>query len=215
MGKPVLGYWDIRGYVNQIRLLLQYLGVDYEDKQYGFGSGPEPSRESFFSEKFTLGLDFPNVPYWIDDKIKLTESKAILKYVARTRGPETVPDNAEDQAAADQVEGVATDVRYSLVKVAYDMMPEDSLEAEVEKKLEYLDKFLSNRKWIVGDKITYVDFFLYEVLAQFQKYKKDFLKPYPALENYVNAFESLPQMKEYVKSISQLKCYTPFAKLQF
>ncbi|CAG7834956.1 unnamed protein product [Allacma fusca] len=232
MGKPVLGYWDIRGYAQQARLLLQYLGVDYENKLYGFGSGPEPSDEAWTSEKFTLGLDFPNawtsekftlgldfpnVPYWIDDKIKLTESKAILKYIAQTRGPETVPDNAEDQAVADQVEGVANDLQRALVNLAYSKtgIPETPLEEALAKKFEYLEKFLSNRKWIVGDKLIYVDFFLYEVLYQFQKFNKEFLKPYPALQNYVQAFESLPQLTEHVKANSDYVSYSPWATLQF
>jgi glutathione S-transferase len=217
MGKPVLGYWDIRGLAQTTRLLLQYLGVDYVDKRYSHGSGPTPSDAEWLAEKFTLGLDFPNVPYWIDDKIKLTESAAILKYVAKTRGPETVPDNAEDQAVADMIEGVAGDVQLALVNVAYSKtgIPDSPLEVELAKKFEYLEKFLSNRKWVVGDKITYVDFILYEVLFEFLRYNKDFLKPYPALENYVNAFESLPQLTEYIKTSSHLICYSAYATLQF
>jgi len=216
MEKPVLGYWDIRGLAQHVRLLLQYLGVDYEDKRYKYGSGPKPEEE-WLAEKFTLGLDFPNVPYWIDDKIKLTESVAILKYVAKTRGPETVPDNAEDQAVADMVQGVAGDVQNCLVAVAYSKtgIPESPLEVTQAKKLEYLDKFLSNRKWVVGEKITYVDFFLYEVLFEFQRYNKEFLKPYPALANFVKAFESLPELTEYIKSSSHLLCYSIYATLQF
>ncbi|CAG7726509.1 unnamed protein product [Allacma fusca] len=217
MGKPILGYWDIRGLAQPIRLLLQYLGVDYENKLYGFSSGPGPEDESWTSEKFTLGLDFPNIPYWIDDKIKLTESKAILKYLAKTKGPATVPDNVEDQAIADQVEGLANDVQTALQDLTYSQtgIPETPLEVALAKKFEYVETFLSKRKWVVGDKITYVDFYLYEVLFQFQKFNKNFLKPYPALQNYVQAFENLPQLKEYVKANSSYVCYSPSATLQY
>ena len=34
-------------------------------------------------EKFTLGLEFPNLPYWIEGDLKLTQSVAILRHVAR------------------------------------------------------------------------------------------------------------------------------------
>lgn len=41
--------------------MLKYAGVDFEDKLYGFGSGPEPTLDSWAADKFNLGLDFPNV----------------------------------------------------------------------------------------------------------------------------------------------------------
>lgn len=42
-----------------IRLLLAYTGTDYEDKRYNLG--PNFDRSEWLNEKFTLGLDFPNV----------------------------------------------------------------------------------------------------------------------------------------------------------
>jgi glutathione S-transferase len=41
-------------------------------------------------EKFTLGLDFPNLPYIIDAEkdVKLTQSMAIMRYVAGEIAPE-------------------------------------------------------------------------------------------------------------------------------
>jgi glutathione S-transferase len=41
------------------------------------------SRETWFKEKETLGLDFPNLPYFVDtDGYVLTESLAIHEYIA-------------------------------------------------------------------------------------------------------------------------------------
>lgn len=39
--KPVLGYWKIRGLAAPIRYLLEYLKVEYEDKQYELTDAPE------------------------------------------------------------------------------------------------------------------------------------------------------------------------------
>jgi len=44
---------------------------------------PYNSTAAWFDQKFNIGLDFPNLPYLIDGDVKLTESKAILKYAAR------------------------------------------------------------------------------------------------------------------------------------
>ena len=33
-----------------------------------------------------VSLDFPNLPYWIDGNVKLTQSSAILRHLARKNG---------------------------------------------------------------------------------------------------------------------------------
>jgi len=40
--------------------MLAYIGIDYEEKLYPAGGPPETSLE-WFSEKYSLGLQFPNV----------------------------------------------------------------------------------------------------------------------------------------------------------
>ena len=52
---PVLGYWKIRGLAQPIRLMLGYADVEFEDKMYEQGDGPEFSRDAWLKEKFTLG----------------------------------------------------------------------------------------------------------------------------------------------------------------
>uniref|UniRef100_A0A4X1UTN1 glutathione transferase n=1 Tax=Sus scrofa TaxID=9823 RepID=A0A4X1UTN1_PIG len=44
---------------------------------------PDYDRGQWLSDKFKLGLDFPNLPYLIDGAHKLTQSNAILRYIAR------------------------------------------------------------------------------------------------------------------------------------
>ena len=47
------------------------------------GGPPEFDREAWLIEKFRIGLDFPNLPYFIDGDVKVTESKSIMKYIAK------------------------------------------------------------------------------------------------------------------------------------
>jgi len=217
MSKPVLGYWDIRGFAEQIRLLLRYLEVDFEDKQYPFGPAPDFHRDSWLSEKFSLGLDFPNLPYWIEGDFKVSESKAILKYVAAKYGKNMVPEDAKEVAVAEMVMGHLNDVQRALVNLAYGRTgPIDGpLEDALAKPLELLVNFLGSKKWVLGDNLTYVDFFMYEVLKQLVKYKAGFLSAQPGLEGYLKRFEELPQLKDYIVSIDKLVCYSPYATLQF
>ncbi|XP_032129571.1 glutathione S-transferase Mu 1, partial [Sapajus apella] len=79
----ILGYWDIRGLAHAIRLLLEYTDSSYEEKKYTMGDAPDYDRSQWLKEKFKLGLDFPNLPYLIDGAHKITQSNAILRYIAR------------------------------------------------------------------------------------------------------------------------------------
>ena len=42
--------------------------------------------DEWAKDKFNLGLDFPNMPYYIDGDVKLTQSMAVLRYLARKHG---------------------------------------------------------------------------------------------------------------------------------
>ncbi|GIX96614.1 glutathione S-transferase class-mu 26 kDa isozyme 51 [Caerostris darwini] len=76
MTKPILGYWDIRGIAEPIRFLLHYKQIDFVDKRYAFGT------DDWQNDKLALGLDFPNLPYFIDGDVKLTQSITIMRYLA-------------------------------------------------------------------------------------------------------------------------------------
>ena len=85
--KVTLGYWSIRaghrGHVN--RHLLAYAGVDFEDKRYDFKDNAAEWKEK---DKKNLGIEFPNLPYIIDGDFKLTESKAVTRYICERWKPE-------------------------------------------------------------------------------------------------------------------------------
>ena len=87
--KPILlGYWKIRGLAHPIRYLLEYCEHPYQDVMYEQGDAPNFSVECWTSVKNTLGLDFPSIPYLIDQEVKLTDVYAIMIYVATAYAPE-------------------------------------------------------------------------------------------------------------------------------
>ena len=67
-----LGYWGCRGRGASIRNLLRYAGADYKEDIYSL-EGPPYNWEAWFGKKFTMGMDFPNLPYLIDGEVKLTQ----------------------------------------------------------------------------------------------------------------------------------------------
>ncbi|XP_074971374.1 glutathione S-transferase 2 isoform X2 [Phalacrocorax aristotelis] len=112
-----LGYWDIRGLAHAIRLLLEYTETPYEERQYRPGPAPDFDPSDWTNEKEKLGLDFPNLPYLIDGPTKLTQSNAILRYIARKHnmGGET----EEEMLRVDMLENQIMDLRMSFVRLCY------------------------------------------------------------------------------------------------
>jgi len=97
-GKPVIGYWKIRGLGSNLRYQLKYSGVEYDLVEYQQGPAPDFSRATWLDKKFTLDLPFPNLPYIIHGDFKLTETMAIHKYFAEMYDQSLLGKNAADKA---------------------------------------------------------------------------------------------------------------------
>jgi len=207
MGKPTLAYWDIRGYGQPLRFLLAHLGVDYTDKIY-----KEDKRQEYFDEKFNLGLDFPNLPYWIDSEAKLTEKWAIGKYLSQKYDTSLLPEQSKVYKA-EMLQGVIEDLWNLLAGAAYYAGQEQTEEfKEISpKKLAQVEKFIG--KFALDDQLTYVDFFLYEMLYHYQRHDPQVFKDYPILQNYLKNFESLPKISSYISNNKEVVNWTAFSNL--
>lgn len=205
MSKPVLAYWDIRCLAESIRLMLRYLEVDFEDKCYPTGDAPDYARPEWKRDKISLGFDFPNLPYWIDGDVKLTESWAITKYIARTN-KSLYPQNDREEMLCDMLHGVIEDFRYKFINMCYSSNKE-IFEKAKEKylpnliaDLDKLETFLRNKLWLTGNNLLYVDFVFCETLDQIRLFKPDFLDSHHIIKKYLENFDNLKKVAEYRSS---------------
>jgi len=203
-----LGYYKLRGLAHYIRTMLEYTGEEYTEKMYGIGSPPDYDRAEWMDEKFKLGLDFPNLPYWIDGDIKITQSTAILKHIARKHN--LIANKTEDEIIkSDMLESEAVDIRTNFSKICYnpdfEKVKVDFIEKVVPSKLEQHSKFLGNNKWFFGDRITYVDFFLYECYACVKALAPSAFEKFENLVQFMARFEDLEPIKKYMKSDRYIK----------
>ena len=202
VGKVKLGYWRTRGLAQQIRLLLEYTNTPYEDIRYEQGEAPICDRSYWMSIKFTLGLDFPNLPYYMDGDYKLTQSDAIMRYIADKNG--MVGKNAEERGFISMIENVLYDWHTDYWAVTYDknyadLIP-DYLTKMESKYVEPILKLLSKSSWLVGDELTYVDFIFYELIDSNFLLIPSLREKYPTLVAYADKFEQLPAIKAYMSS---------------
>lgn len=204
--KPILGYWDIRGLATPIRLLLHHAQVEYEEKLYKCGPPPDFDRSDWLNDKFKLGLDFPNLPYYIDSDVKLTQSGAIMQYLARKHG--LAGKNAVDQSRCLLLAEQIYDYRMAYGRVAYSpdyVKLKDDYAKSLPDKIKSLSDFLGEGKYVAGDYVTYADFILFEYLEAQMGFDKDVLKNFPVLENYRKRILELDSVDKYFKSPGAIK----------
>ncbi|NXW76511.1 GSTM2 transferase, partial [Hirundo rustica] len=223
-----LGYWDIRGLAHAIRLLLEYTETPYQERRYRCGPAPDYDTSDWTNEKEKLGLDFPNLPYLIDGTTKLTQSNAILRYIARKHnmcecggvpapggGPRgfvggglTPPrpsggETEEEKQRVDLLENQLMDLRMNFARLCYNPDFEKLKPAYLEqlpKKLQELSRFLGSRPWFAGQKLTFVDFLAYDVLDQQRMFVPECPELKGNLAQFLQRFEALDKVSAYMRS---------------
>ncbi|XP_006899383.1 PREDICTED: glutathione S-transferase Mu 1-like isoform X1 [Elephantulus edwardii] len=149
----ILGYWNLRGLAHTIRLLLEYTDSKYEEKKYTMGDAPDYDRSQWLNEKFKLGLDFPNLPYLVDGPHKITQSNAILRYIARKHN--LCGETEEEKIRVDILENQAMDSRMSLIQLCYnpdfEKLKPQYLK-ELPDKIKPYSDCLGKRPWFAGNK---------------------------------------------------------------
>jgi len=204
--KAILGYWKIRGLAQAIRLLLEYTKTPYEEALY-----EGDKRQQWMEVKPKLGLTFPNLPYYIDGKFKLTESNAILHYIGAKH--KLCGSTIEESAMIDMILGHAYDWRQSVSRLVYNPANKSNFEElkanffkdEYSRYLQDFEDFIGNKKFIMGENITIADFVVYEILDVAQIMFPTCLNSAPNLKKYTATIEAIDQIAQYVKTSRYIK----------
>ncbi|XP_071546707.1 glutathione S-transferase Mu 4-like [Panulirus ornatus] len=199
MATPVLGYWKTRCWAQPIRLLLEYTGTKFEDRKYEVGPGPTFDKTCWFSVKFNLGLDFPNLPYYIDGDIKISQTLAILRHIARKH--DMCGRTEHERVQVDMLVNQAMDFSSALVDVCYDHFErKDQFLSQLPASIKQFSNFLGDKPWFVGDSLTMVDFLMYEFLDQHLHLDPTCLRDATNLQQFMQRFRDLPPIQQYMAS---------------
>jgi len=197
-----LGYWGgFRGLAEGPRLFLEYTGLKYDEKFYQF-----ENKEAWFAEdKQKLGFDFPNLPYIVDGSEKVTESEAVILYIIHKSGKlDLLGKTVKDQITVATLKGVAQDVFTDVVKLMFnpehEKHREETFKTKVWPRLDNLEKFVTGKKFFLGDYITTADFKIYVLLKLVHGIEASVCEKYPNLKAFVHTFSDLPELQSYFKS---------------
>jgi len=205
----VLGYWAIRGRAQPIRLLLAYTETTYEDNRY------TDSSKWFADDKINLGLDVPNLPYYIDGDFKISQTHSVITYLANKHG--LAGSSPEEAARADMFVQDIFDLQTSLLRIAYDpecVAKKPGHLTTLKAKLTLYEAALEKNQWFSGDNISYADFVAYEILDVNRLLDAESFTGFPKVTAFLKRFEDLPQIKKYMESENFIKwpVYSPLAQ---
>lgn len=158
--KIKLAYWDYKGEGEQIRLLLSYLKIPYEE----ISPETQETWKSLSEEELkSSGFHFPNLPYIIDGDIKITESGAIPFYLChKFNRPELTGKNIEDKMVVRKIHDIVEEIRIGIMKVIFKPDFTEKLEdlaregSNVENNVKLLSRYLGSKKFIL-DYFTIAD----------------------------------------------------------
>jgi hypothetical protein len=91
--------------------------VDTEDITYDMGAA-EGAYNHWDTQKSKLGLAFPNLPWYIDGDVKLTQSNAIIRHIGRKHN--LFGKNVEEASEIDMLIDTSGDILAAIVKIIFD-----------------------------------------------------------------------------------------------
>ncbi|KAL3313220.1 Glutathione S-transferase Mu 4 [Cichlidogyrus casuarinus] len=177
---------------------MEYSGMEYTETHYT----EQTAAEWFSKDKLTLALDFPNLPYYIDGDFKLTESRAIHRYVANKCS--LLGSTAEVQAHMDMIIDVLYDMKMIMGRYAYNSeinWETTGKQAVVEGSKKFLDglsNFLGKKKFFGGETPLTADFVAFDFIHAFCYIDKSVVPL--NLIDFLKRFMDLPEIKKYMDS---------------
>ena len=155
-----------------------------------------------------MASPFPNLPYLIDNSRVITETDAILFYIANKKGRKDLFGlDFEEKLQVLQIRGVLTDISRSLSDLLYNSNYNDNLKDEclkedgpLMKKLDNIHKYLEGKDFLMGSNVKYVDFFFYENLECLRKLNAKMMEKYERFNTYSERFRKLHGIEAYLKS---------------
>jgi glutathione S-transferase len=195
-----LYHHPLSGHSHRVRLFFSLLGLPHELVEVDLMAGAQKKPE------FLAKNPFGQVPVLEDGEVIVSDSNAILVYVARKAGRvDWLPDDARGAAAVQRWLSVAAgEVAYGpaaarLITLFGAKFDAQEVIARAHVILARLNAQLAITKWLAGDHPTIADVAIYSYVARAPEGHVD-LSPYPAVNAFLQRMEALPGFVPFAQS---------------
>jgi len=200
MSNVVLHYFQGKGLGEQIRLMLWEAGVHYEERYVD-------TREKLEALRANNDLLFQQLPLLEIDGLKLVQSGAIVRYIARKY--KLYGKSGADEVHCDMLADGIKDMLGKLTGYLF-QTDKEAFKAQVRPLIpRYLDCFTSYlsrnnngemKGFLLGDTITFVDITLFDVLERVIEIFPKLMSEYPYIESFHARMLSRDSVKKLYSS---------------
>lgn len=200
-----LYHHPLSGHSHRARLFLSLLGLPHELVEVDLKSGAHKKPE------FLALNPFGQVPVLDDEGVMVSDSNAILIYLAKKAGrTDWLPEDAKSAAAVQRWLSVAAgEVAYGpaaarLITVFGAKFDPKEVIGRAHAILGNIESQLGNGGWLTGDRPTIADVAIYSYVARAPEGNVD-LSGYPAVNAFLRRVEALPGFVPFVQTPVGLK----------
>jgi glutathione S-transferase len=178
------------GNTHKVRMALTFLGLPWAEQPTDAAARQ--------SDAFAALTPMRQIPFFIDDAVRLRDSQAILAYLAARHRPgewdgRTPQERGEitlwlSHAANEIANGPAT---LRLARQFGASIAEDQAQAITARCLPVIEAHLSDRRWLVGDRLTIADLAASPYLALMAEADID-LAEWPAIGEWTRRIAARP-----------------------
>ncbi|XP_069485143.1 glutathione S-transferase P 1-like [Ambystoma mexicanum] len=194
----IISYFPMRGRAEMMRFLLSDQGCRWTDEEISFEKWA--SGEVDFKQTAVFG----QMPRMKDGDFTLYQSGAIMRYLARKHG--LYGKNDKEAGLIDMTSIGLDDLREKYLRLIY-LEYDTGKEAYIENLPSQLARFENilsqNNKgsgFLVGTKISFVDYVMLDILQIHLVLAPDCLKDCPLLTAYMDRIASRPKLRAYLES---------------
>jgi glutathione S-transferase len=194
--KPLLTYFAIRGRAEIVRVMLEELGVEYDERRVSVEEWPTVKQTLMFGQ----------MPTYREGDVLIDQSHAIYRYLARKHN--LYGDNEHERIRCDIVEEAFVDAQNNIGGFCWrpDFTQQRAnyeatqLPALMGKLQTLLDLNRNGTGWWVGDRLSYVDFLAWHFLEYVRALSPANLDRFERLKAAKLRLETRPRIAAYLKS---------------
>ncbi|WP_315834582.1 glutathione S-transferase [Bradyrhizobium prioriisuperbiae] len=195
-----LFYHPLSGHSHRARLFLSLIGQPFEAVEVDLSKG-EHKRPEFLKLN-----SFGQVPVLVDGKTVISDSNAIMVYVAKKRGEiGWLPEDPTAAAAVQRWLSVAAGqlafgpAAARLITVFGAKFHPEEVIGRAHALLKVIEEELAARDWLAADHVTIADIAIYSYTARAPEGNVD-LSGYPNVRAWLDRIEQLPGFIPFVKT---------------